>query len=172
MRKKITSIGTLLCFSFLNVSCTSVKVMKIEKETDMPKESATITGIQKKSGEYMKFPKGRRGRIEGDFVKGLIDSQSLVLNRTDFKYIEEHWENRVKKYSMIKTIDGETYKVFAAEENGNSVRLRVQSMASFPLSEVKLLWVKAFDPWRTFIAVICGAVPMAVLAILGLAPLG
>jgi len=169
MRKKITSIVTLLCFAILSVSCTSIKEMKIEKETDMPKKSATITGIKKKSGEYIQFPKGRRGRIEGDFVKGLTDSQLLVLNRTDFKYIEEHWDNRVKNYSMIKTIDGRTYTVFAAEENGNSVRLRVQSMASFPLSEVKLLWVKTFDPWRTFIAVICGAVPVAVLAILGLA---
>jgi hypothetical protein len=161
MKKKTVSIFTLLFFVFFCVSCTSTKKLKIEKETDLPKESAAILGVQKKSGEYIEFVKAGRGRIEGGFIQGLIDNKFLELNRADFKYTEQHWENGIKKYSMIKTNDGKTYKVLAAEEKENSIRFHIQlispELISVPHAEVELLWTIKDAPLKTLVVVLGGA---------------
>lgn len=160
MRKKITSMVTLLFFAFFCVSCTSTKKLKIEKETDLPQESAGILGVQKKSGEYIEFVKHGRGRIEGGFIKGFVDNKFLELNRADFKSTVEYWENGIKKYSMIKTNDGKTYKALSAEEKENSIRFRVQlispELISIPVAEVELLWTINNAPLKTLVAVIGG----------------
>lgn len=152
MKKRITGSFTLLCFAVFLVSCSFTKKV-VTEPTAVREGEASITAVQKKSGEYVEFFIGQRGMVRDGIISGLVNAKSLELDRADFEYKGLPGTKDAKGASWIRTNDGKEYKVLSALEKGNSVRFVVQldspERIAIPITEAQKVWIKKNDSGKT-----------------------
>jgi hypothetical protein len=157
MSRKIISLFTLLAFIVFSLSCYSWKKKEIKTAADWQRKKGKILWVIKTSGEYIEFSKDNPGRIIGDKIvgKAIILSKKVVIDRANIKRIKR---DRNRYISKIISKDGKVYHVITGtviKEKDKIIFTGGEGLyesVSIPLSEVKSVQVKRFDPFTTLFA--------------------
>ncbi len=164
MNKKTISVITLIVFVSFTLSCYSAKKITVREavEKTTKGDRVEVMGVLRSSGERIDFPKSSPGRIVKDKIVhpgGSIEKRvDMELDRSEIEKKKLDLNRRV--YEVI-TSDGTTYKVVMGSyrEEGDRAKflaiLPIQ-MPGIPLSEVELVWVRKFDPVKTFLTTVGG----------------
>ena len=158
MNKKIISIFTSLAFIIFSISCYTSRTKEIRTEADWEGKKVKkvkILWVNKTSGEYIEFSKGNPGRIYEDKIVGTatIMSKKVEIDLTNIKKIRKHSDG-----SIFKVIDkdGKKYPVVGKAREEEDKFIFFTTYETFksvfiPLSEVKSLRIKKFDPILTLL---------------------
>ena len=159
MNKKIISLFTLLAFVIFSVSCYSTRLKEVRTVADWQGKKGKIFWVIKTTGEYIVFSNNNPGRIIGDKIVGeaVILSKEIVIARSNIKRIRKNQKGNIaeiiskdkKAYPVITgTVRKEKDKIIFFLDTGS------YKSVSIPLSEVKSMQVKRFDPLKTLLSVV------------------
>ena len=157
MNRKIISLFTLLAFVIFSLSCYTTRLKEVRTVTDWQGKKAKIFSVNKTSGEYIEFSKDSPGRIYGDKITGtaIILGKEVKIDRANIKRIKR---DRNRYISKIISKDGKVYHVITGtviKEKDKIIFTGGEGLyesVSIPLSEVKSVRVKRFDPFTTLLA--------------------
>lgn len=159
MNRKIITLFTLVAFIIFSLSCHSIKKKRIETVARKGEKTIAIYGIVKTSGEIVKFPKVRLGRIHKETILVWpIKSKRIEINRADAESIIRE-EGDITR---ITTKDGEAHYGFVIREEEDKIVLNTYEL--IPFSEIKQVLVKKFDPIKPLLVVL-GLVGVAYLGL-------
>lgn len=148
MARKLVSLFTMVAFIIFSMSCAIYSIKNKSVETIVAKkgEKMEVKGILKTSGEFVKFPEVREGRIHKDVILILpTESIPIEINRVDAESIIPEEMN----ITRIITKSEETYYgVIIREEEDKIVFHRYESI---PLTEINQILVKEHDPAKSFL---------------------
>ena len=148
MKRKIISLITMVAFFIFSMSCTihSIKNKSVETFAAKRGRSIKVKGILKTSGEFIKFPKVRDGRIHKDVILILpTESIPIEINRVDVESLIREEGN----IARIVTKEGETYYGVIIREDEDKIGLN--RCESITLSEVNQILVREHDPAKSIL---------------------
>ena len=174
MSRKIISLFTLLVFIVFSLSCYSWKKKEIKTAVDWKGKKRKILSLVNTSGEYIEFAKDEPGQIYGDEIigKAIILGKEMKIDRANIKRIKR---DRNRYISKIISKDGKVYHVITGtviKEKDKIIFTGGEGLyesVSIPLSEVKSVRVKRFDPFTTLLAGAGVGALVFVIGIIGLA---
>ena len=123
--------------------------------------SYTVVAVQKRDGQVIKFPDGRRATIAGTDVLALSASKSFPPQLL-WSEIELSEENSAGNVAYLITKDGRAFRVISSEKDKEV--LNIKSAIAYdriPFSDLSLIWVRKWDPLLSS-AVTLGVVVAAV----------
>lgn len=163
MSKKIISLATLLAFIIFSISCTIYKTERVKINTDVSwrAKNIKVLSVVTKSGETIKFPKTKPGRIYKDSIIG-TKREEIEIDKYN---VEKTTRNGDRKILKVITKDGKTYYPISAREQDDKIICTVYT--SIPLSEVEQILFKNIDFGPTLIASI-GVAGLSFLIVGGL----
>ena len=143
MNKKLVSLFTMVAFMIFSMSCTihSIKNKSIETVADKGGMYIKVKGILKTSGEFVRFPEVRDGKIHQDvFLILPTKSIPIEINRVDAESIIREEGNITRIVTKSGKMD---YGVIIREDEDKIVFNRYESI---PLSEVNQILVREPNP--------------------------
>ena len=130
-----------------------------------------VQAVQKKTGERLTFPAGRRATIYGDkvLVPDSLDPMAIVSLRTQLRLedIQDIEEDAKGQINAVATKDGRFFRVVRAVRNDQGVEILASRNYRFiPLSELDLVWVKKTNWPLTLVAssAVVGVIALAALS--------
>jgi len=175
MNRKIITVFTLLAFCIFSLSCYATRFKEVRTVDDWQGKKGKIFWIIKTTGENIVFTNNNPGRIIGDKIvgKAIIPSKEIVIYRFNIKKIKKDKNGNITE---IIRKDGETYLVLTKTVRKEKAKIIFfldtgsYKSVSIPLSEVKSMQIKRFDPLKTLLnvvgpfAVYFAAIGLALLA--------
>lgn len=149
MARKLVSLFTMVAFIIFSMSCAIYSIKNKSVETIVAKkgEKMEVKGILKTSGEFVKFPEVRDGRIHKDVILILpTENVPIEINRVDAESIIREEGN----ITRIVTKSGETYYGVIIREEEDKIGF--SRYESIPLSEVNQILVRKPNPAMSILA--------------------
>ena len=159
MRKRVVAFVTTIFMVVFDSSCLmySLKKESPEKAAFHQGPRNEVWAVMKKSKEYIEFSASQRGRIVGDHIAGLARQKvkkELEIPGGQVARIEKTGE----KSEDIITSDGKRYRLLRVVESENKFIGEIETdvyqetSVSIPLADIEMVWFRAVDPLRTFLA--------------------
>lgn len=168
MKRKITSVLTLVAFLVFTMSCVYHRIEKIDARAASysEKKNMKIVGVQTIEQKYFDFSEDDPATFSGVTIEGkTIKNTELEINRSE---IENLLKSRRGKSTEIKTKDGKTYEVHSYRETEDKIIVtKMYEWISIPFSQVELVWVretKAGAGQYILGGVVLGALVFAIIA--------
>lgn len=142
MKKRITSVITLVAFFLFYVCCAPHYVKKVDIKTapDSKKRKMKLVGVQTTSGEYFQFSEKEPATIFYNEIKGYASIEKVLeFNLSDIQRLHQ---DEKKKILEITTKDGKTYEAHAYQKEEDKIIVtKLKELVSIPLDQVELVWV-------------------------------
>ena len=166
MLRKSVSILTCAAFLFFEYACTHIVKQPVAKVNPAKNQGLEIMSVLKKSGEVVKFPEKRPGRVTANAVVGESTKTSgseVVILKSEVQSVQVASKKPEAKPEIreIKTKSGEIYR-FKKDANISSIQeqddryivtLR-HGRVTIPFSEIDFVWAKRTNAAATFLAVV------------------
>jgi hypothetical protein len=171
MNKKLIALITAAAFVLFEAGCTVHQVVREPVEALAGKKDVTVIGLYLKSGQEIKFPEKRPGRLFGGQVRGprwvtreFAASEIASLNRDERQNI-----------IGITTKAGEQF--VRNDDNGGLIRQEMDGRVhlgywdgtdtAIPIDECDFLWVRKVDGWGSMLVTL-GGIGLAFLGVVGI----
>jgi len=161
MGKKYVSLFTLVAFISFILSCYSTKTSIVRNIPDFKGKNVKILGVEKTSGEFIKFNEGIPGKIRNGTIEGEL-KRSIEIDIACVESIDDY-KGKLRGVYEIVTKDGEKYIVNHYKKLEDRIIIEGLAYYSIPLNEVKMavVEIKKLNPVMTIIVI----VPLAVLLV-------
>lgn len=167
MEKKAVALATAVLFIISLTSCIPI-YRKAKRDADMLQGAKpyklVVVAVQKKTGQRLEFPSGKRATISGNKVLIPEAANTTVslpekLPMADIEDLEENADGRLTGVAMK---DGRYFRLLISERDEQGVKILSALPYRFiPFSDIDLVWLRKFN-WGVSFAVTTGVFVAAV----------
>ena len=159
MSRKVISIFISLASIIFSISCYTTRFKEVRTVAEWKGKKGKIFWVIKTNGEHIVFANYNPGRIIGAEIvgKAVILSKEIVIARYNIKRIKKDSKGNISEiiskdkkvyYVISGTVRKEKGKIIFFLDTGSYISV------SIPISEVKSMQLKRFDPLKTLLSIV------------------